>query len=437
MKNNKQKILIIASTFPRWANDTDPPFVLDLCKRLISTYTPFVLCPNAPLCKNDEIIDGIRVKRFRYFFRKLELLAYGTGILNKLKKNKCYYFLVPLFLLGELLGIIRQISKENFTIINPHWLIPQGFAAVIAGMVTGKRINIVCTLHGGDVFSLKNPFFTFIKKFTIKRLRSIVVVSHAMKETVLSMGADEENVHVIPMGVDLYNRFIPVDVEKKKRSILFVGRLVEKKGLKYLIDAFNHVQKKYPGTKLTIVGKGPEETSIRQQIIKYGIESCVELKGAVIHDELPGIYQSNELAVFPFIKDSSGDMEGFGLVMVEAMGCGCSVIASDLPAVHDIIIDNKTGLMVKQKDSKDLVNKISFLFDNRESLEKLSLQGRKYVEDRFDWKATEKKYCDLFNGIIEGKPASGNNWNLLFFFIPAVLFVRIACYFPDLIVWRS
>jgi glycosyltransferase involved in cell wall biosynthesis len=94
-------------------------------------------------------------------------------------------------------------------------------------------------------------------------------------------------------------------------------------------------------------------------------------------------------------------MEGFGLVMVEAMGCGCAVVASNLPAVADIIIDNETGLLVEQKNPSDIVNKVSFMFDNSEILKKLSLQGRKYVEDRFDWSVAEKKYSDLFNSIIK------------------------------------
>ena len=153
-----------------------------------------------------------------------------------------------------------------------------------------------------------------------------MVVSQAMKEKVLSLGAERENVHVIPMGVDLKNKFVLADIPKKKRAILFVGRLVEKKGLKYLIDAFNELQMKYSDASLVIVGKGPEETNIRQQIFKYQIESSVKLMGALTHAGLDKIYQLHDIAVFPFIEDSTGDMEGFGLVMVEAMGDRKSVV---------------------------------------------------------------------------------------------------------------
>lgn len=405
MEEDKKKILIITSSFPRWENDTDPPFVLDLCKRLNNNFDTRVLCPAFPKCKINETIKGVSVKRFRYFINKFELLAYDTGILNKLKKNKLFYLLTPFFVLSEIFVLIRQVLRDDFSVINPHWLIPQGFAAVIAGIVTRREPVIVCTVHGGDIFSLNGLFFDYIKRFTIKRLRAVIVVSQAMKEKVLSLGVDEKSVYVIPMGVDLKNRFVLSSDVKGKRSILFVGRLVEKKGLKYLIDAFHEIQIKYPEASLVIVGKGPEEKNIRKQISNYQIESSVKLFGAVTHDILHKVYKSHSIAVFPFIEDSTGDMEGFGLVMVEAMGCGCAVVASGLPAVHDIIIDNETGLLVEQKNSSDIVKKISVLFDNSEILESLSRQGRRYVEDRFDWSVTEKKYCALFNSITKDSEA--------------------------------
>jgi glycosyltransferase involved in cell wall biosynthesis len=89
-------------------------------------------------------------------------------------------------------------------------------------------------------------------------------------------------------------------------------------------------------------------------------------------------------------------MEGFGLVMVEAMGCECVVVASDIPAVHDIIIDNQTGIIVEQKNVSQIAGKIIFLLDNPGIRNSLGKMGRKYVLERYDWKITGKKYCDLF-----------------------------------------
>ncbi len=79
------------------------------------------------------------------------------------------------------------------------------------------------------------------------------------------------------------------------------------------------------------------------------------------------------------------------------MGCGCAVIASDLPAIHDSVIDGQTGLLMPQKDSPALAEKIIGLLDNPEQCKKLALQSRNYVLERYDWTITAQKYIDIFN----------------------------------------
>ena len=96
---NKKKLLVTTSTFPRWENDTDPPFVYELSRRLANSFDITVLAPNYPGALTREEMSGIQVHRFRYFFKKLEILAGSEGILPTLKKNVLFNFLVPFFLL--------------------------------------------------------------------------------------------------------------------------------------------------------------------------------------------------------------------------------------------------------------------------------------------------------------------------------------------------
>ena len=101
MKDLK-RILVITSTFPRWKDDEDPPFVFELCKRLRAHYQVHVLAPHYPGSKTEEYLSGIYVQRFRYFFKPWERLAYQGGILSKLKHYPWQYGLLPFFFLGEL-----------------------------------------------------------------------------------------------------------------------------------------------------------------------------------------------------------------------------------------------------------------------------------------------------------------------------------------------
>ena len=395
----RKKILIMTSTFPRWQGDTDPPFVLELALRLIDFCDIVVLCPHAPATKTREIVAGILVKRFRYFFSCYETLAYGGGILNRFRQSRFYYCLVPFFLAGELAATIRCLISDRPDIINAHWLIPQGLIAVLAKIVAGSKAPLVCTLHGGDIFGLKGPLLGALKSFVLKRCAAVNVVSNAMAETVTGYGIDQKRINVIPMGVDLKNSFIPGEPAKIPKSLLFVGRFAEKKGLLYLIDALPAVLGKHPDARLTIVGHGPLEGAVKNRIAALGIQHAVTIAGAVENTKLPKIYQSCEIVVFPSIVDDSGDTEGFGLVMVEAMGCGCAVIASDLPVIHDTVIDGQTGLLTPQKNSPLLAEKIICLLDDPEKRQKLALQARNYVLERYDWTTASKKYAAVFNAV--------------------------------------
>ena len=102
----KKNLLIVTSTFPRWKNDTDPPFVFELAKRLTDAFNINVLAPNYPDALDEETIEGLKVHRFRYFLKNLEILAGSEGILPTLKKNKLFYLLVPFFILAEFFALL-------------------------------------------------------------------------------------------------------------------------------------------------------------------------------------------------------------------------------------------------------------------------------------------------------------------------------------------
>lgn len=363
-------------------------------------YDIIVLAPHGPSLKTEEHFDALSVQRFRYFFQKGEILAYDGGILNKLRLKKIYFLLIPLFMLGELIGTIKILYKHYIAAINAHWLLPQGLVALLAIRMTRRSVPLICTLHGGDIFALNNPLAGALKRYVLRKCSSIIVVSRAIRDKVIALGAAPEKISVIPMGVDLCNNFIPAISARKSKSLLFVGRLVEKKGLSYLIDALPAVFEKHPDARLTIVGSGPEDSAIRSKLEQLRLTCKVHFAGAVNNTQLPALYQAAAIVIFPSIVDTYGDTEGFGLVMVEAMGCECAVIASNLPAIHDVVIDNVTGLLVEQKNSQQIAEKINFLLDNVSVRVNLGKKARAYVLERYDWTITSMKYNSLVEKII-------------------------------------
>lgn len=399
---HRPRVLVLTSTFPRWENDTEPAFIFELSRRLTVSFDVTVLSPRTPGSKRKENMAGLRVIRFPYFFSQWEKLAmHGGGILNQLKTNPAYYLMVPFFLLGQLLAIIRLVRNEHFDLIHAHWLIPQGFIAALGMWIAGKNVPLLCTSHGGDLFALKGKGLQRLKRRIMDKSAALTVVSKAMKKTVVDMGVAPDKVEVIPMGVDLKGLFTPdPGVQRKTDELLFVGRLVEKKGVHFLLEAMPAVIKKHPTVRLILAGSGPMEQELRQQAQRLKISDKVSFLGMVSQTELPAMYRKATFAIFPFIVAKSGDQEGFGLVQVEAMGCECPVIAGDLPAIHDTVVHEENGLIFPSGNAQALADSIIKLLDDPGLRDRLAWEGRKSVVRNFDWEIIAGKYAEIYGKLI-------------------------------------
>jgi glycosyltransferase involved in cell wall biosynthesis len=397
----KKRLLVMASTFPRWKNDTIPPFVYELSKRLTKDFDVSVLAPYSKGSKKHEASDRMKIFRFKYWFDKEQNLADGA-ILPSLKKNKFLWLQVPFFVLSEFVNMLKICKKEQIDAIHAHWIIPQGFLAVLYKKIFNKKIKIVITTHGSDIFCIK--FANPIKKWVVNNCSVLTVVSNAIKKEVVKLGIKKEvPVEIISMGVDL-SKFNPskYDESIKKRYgingpfLLFVGRLSEKKGVKYLIEAMSGIVKRFPNVKLLIIGDGEEKDNLLKQAKKTGLfNKNIIFTGAIPNSELPKYYATADIFIGPSIVGKRGDTEGFGLVFVEAIGSGCATIGTDLPAISDIIIDGKTGFIVKQKSSEGISNKVIELLENKKLHEIIKKEGREYVLNKFDWNIIKNKYGDV------------------------------------------
>ncbi|MRR18411.1 MAG: glycosyltransferase family 4 protein, partial [Deltaproteobacteria bacterium] len=325
----------------------------------------------------------------------------GGGILNKLRSNPFYYLLVPFFLIGQLRAVFRLLRKERFDLIHAHWLIPQGLIAAIGLILARQRIPLVCTSHGGDLFALPGNFFRHVKRWVMNRSMALTVVSRAMKEIVADMGVAPEKVEVISMGVDLKHLFIPdPEADRNAGHLLFVGRLVEVKGLQILLEAFPEILVKYPNLRLSVAGAGPMEQDLRRLAAQKEIAHKIDFLGMVSQQELPQLYQKAGLAVFPFAQTKSGVQEGFGLVVVEALGCECPVIAGDLPAIHDSIVNNESGILFPSGNSGVLAKSVVQALADRDFRSRLGREGRRRVVEQFDWEIIAGKYAGLYKKLI-------------------------------------
>ena len=342
----KKKLLMTASTFPRWEGDTEPRFILDLAKAVNAYYDVTVLAPAGIGARDSEIMEGVKVIRYHYLpVHKWETLCYPGAIVPRIKEKKIRALQVPFLFMALWVTLLRLKSK--FDIVHVHWLIPQG---IVQGLVGGRY---VITCHGTDLTSMNSGIVRKMKQLCINKARHVTVVSKKLYEILTEVyNVPDEKISIISMGCSL-SSFSPkfrderlLDADGSK-SVLFVGRLVEVKGVKYLIDAMEYVE-----AKLYIVGTGPDEEMLKKRAEKYS--NKVIFLGSKSHQELAALYASADVCVFPSIHASDGTEEGFGLVILEAMASGTPVVASRSGGIVDIIEDGVNGLLTQEKNVKQL-----------------------------------------------------------------------------------
>ena len=297
--------------------------------------------------------------------------------------------------------------KYKVKLIHAHWVIPQGLLAILSRKLrlVPNNVRILCTSHGGDLFSLQGGLLQSLKRFTFRNSDHATVVSTAMRDRLVAMGCRTDNVSIQPMGVDLSRQFIPDKDAIKTRDIIFVGRLVEKKGVSTLIEAIKLLNNDHPAVKVTIVGDGPEKATLVQQCRESGVENQVEFAGSIPNERVPEFYQSAKIAVVPSIIATDGDQEGLGLVAVEALGCGCATIVSDLPALSDVVTDRENGLIFTAGDAVTLQQRISSVLTDESLYNRLVCTGRQSVIDKFDWQPVGTGYMETLAQCINA-PAS-------------------------------
>lgn len=389
----RPKLLVLASTYPRWRDDVEPGFVHELARRLADTFDVSVLCPHARGALERECMDGVNIIRYRYAPECLESLVHNGGIATNLRRSRWKLLLIPSFVACQVFNAWRASRSLGIDVIHAHWLVPQGCVAALLRILPGLRIPFVATSHGADLFALRGKFFDWMRRYVAGQAQRLTVVSNAMLAAI--QGASRHaRVDVVPMGTDLQCRFVVAQGARLPHEILFVGRLVEKKGLRHLIEALPFILDEIPQASLDVVGFGPEENILKQRVETLGLQQRVRFHGGLPQAALAQLYQRAAVFVAPFVASSSGDQEGLGLVMVEAIGCGCPVIAGDVPAVHDVL-GNWPQCLIVPTEPRQLAAKVLSVLRDPVNAAALAIRIREDVKSRLDWQAVTRAYTDI------------------------------------------
>ena len=361
---DKKKLLILTSTFPQSLDDAvTARFVYDLAKSLTSYFKVFVLCPIGRNAKKFEMLEGVEVHRFGYFFpQRHSFLMGGEGILASMEKNRLAFIQIPFLLISEIFNTLLFIRKQKIDIINTHWIVPNGF--IFALVKNLSNIPHMMTVHAADIFALKRAGVPgrLLCKYAVKKTDLVLPVSAYIRDCISEVSGMTFKHDIIPMGVDLKKFRSSPAVNKDKFIFLFVGKFVEKKGLKYLLEAASIIKREINGFRVIIVGGGSDESYYKNYAFKLGLEKHIQFCGWVRNDKVGGLYNQSDVLVVPSVFDRKGETEGMPVVILEAMACGIPVISSRISGATDIVKDNYNGLLFKPGDARELADKMTRIY---------------------------------------------------------------------------
>ena len=401
------KVLFIVTAYPRHEGDVITPWMGETIDRLRRAGTEVeVLAPSyrgggAPL------LGGVTVHRFRYAPAALETLTHDMPAVERIKRSPVFAALLPSYVAAGSRAARRIARDGNFDVVHAFWPIPHGILGVAAR--NGSRAALVSTF-----FSAELTWSGAARKVFAPILRRIVDGSDAV--TVISTYTGNRLREYVPGVATVTIPFGAASVShglrdgraaRKKEDpfeLLFVGRLVRRKGVDVLLRAAKLLSE---DSRLTVrvVGGGPELDSLRALSATLGVNHRVKFDGVVTAARIDELFSACDALVLPAIVTETGDTEGLGVVLIEAMGYGKPVIASAAGGIIDIVADGDTGLLAPPGDPAALANAIKRAMDQPEQLEQIAQRGTAFAERAFGWNTIVEELSEVYETAVQKRGA--------------------------------
>ena len=391
------RVLHIVTAFPRHAGDPIAPWLVELLRRLRARGHDIDVLASSYRGLGDQVLDGIRVYRFRYFPARWERLTHEETAPDRMRQSPLYA-VMPLFFLASGMRRAWQLARrERYDVVHVHWPMPMALLGWAARR--GHRMPMVTTFYGIELRWVQSRLFflRWLVRWAAKASAQAVAIStYTARE--LRKFADVP-IEVIPYTAELAPpATLGEAVTTRDRSILFVGRLIERKGVNHLIRALGTVRERVPA-RLIVIGDGPERPRLEALAQDLGLRDDVEFRGRVSDDELRRAYASAAVFVLPSVLDARQDTEGLGVVLLEAMNYAVPVIASEIGGITDIVQHERTGLLVPPGDEGALAGALARVLHDRELSERLGAAGLRLLRDSFSWERIVDRWEDVYRRV--------------------------------------
>jgi glycosyltransferase involved in cell wall biosynthesis len=271
-------------------------------------------------------------------------------------------------------------------------------------------IPLITTFHGFDATRTKKALMRSGKPAWLRYVRNMatlakegdlfIAVSEFIQNRLIERGFPPGRIIVHHIGIDT-DKFNTTGYVDDGRTVLSIGRLVEKKGIRYLIRAIAQVKKEVPDVKLEIIGDGPQRHYLEQLASELGVSDQVSFRGSCTQNEVIESLKKASVFCLPSVTASDGDAEGMGLVLLETSACMKPVVASQHGGIRSAVRDGENGFLVSERDIDELQGRLVLLLKDQSLRHKMGKNGRTIVENEFDIRKQTKKLEQIYTDLIE------------------------------------
>ena len=336
---------------------------------------------------------GPGVEFFPYRYSASERLTpwgFGSSLSGSSRVRTQTALILPAVVLSLRRRVSSLLRERAYDVVHANWLVPNAWAVV--GATRRRTVPLVITLHGSDVaIAERNGLVRHLARQAISAAGAITAVSEDLRERVEKMGADPTITRTVHLGVDT-DQFAPRNVDPSVRArlgapagallVVAVGRLLEVKGFRYLIEAAATVS----DVHIAIVGEG----ELRDDLVKLArsSEASVTFTGNLDRAAVSEALAASDVVAVPSVTGPAGNVDGLPTTLLEALASGRAVVASAVGGIPEVVSDRENALLVREKDVSGLARAIVEVRDDRELRERLGQEARRRAVTELDWDAT-------------------------------------------------
>jgi glycosyltransferase involved in cell wall biosynthesis len=387
---SKPAILVLTTSYPSDAQDPSGIFIAKLLGAIRRRgYRIKVVAPSNGSFHGRRPVEGIDTIRYGYFWPRSweRLTAGGGGIPENMANSVLARIQVVPMMLFFVITTLREL--RGMDVIYANWL-GAGIVGAVANLLTGKPL--VVTFRGDDGYLARDrPLWRFLTRWVTSRARLVAPVSAELLHIMRDLGVPEHKCHLPRFGVDT-DMFHPATGQRQEDSTvrcLFVGSLIDRKGLHDLLEAL--ADPAFSQVHLTVVGDGPNRGRLVPMVERLGLTAQVDFKGVLAPVDVAELMRSSDMLCLPSY------MEGRPNVVNEAMASAVPVIVTRIGGVPDMVREGKTALLFEPGNIEQLRSCLKTLVENPLLRKHMGRAGQEFlIESGVTWDATAEAFDALF-----------------------------------------